>query len=304
MDLLVERGYINRQQLLDALRRQTLRLCAEVCAWREGRYRFYRGDQVSYEQGIEPIHVDDPLGRLAVDGVAGGEEAVPPVAEEVRPTTGALSQQAVDAPAVRAEPLDPLVLSPPSAPAAPPVEMPEGESWGDGSEGLESAQAKRRPGFAFRLRWSAMVTPRLPGRLLGFAMLVGLAALVALAPQKLLVPLDTQERIRVGLGAEVQKSLYAKVDQAAKSFFLLRGAFPQDLDELIELNLLAENDTKLAANRRLAYTDAPVSYLLAIEGEPRVEGSIRTETISGNFLLDPDFSPPELVDTPPLVLLD
>ena len=144
----------------------------------------------------------------------------------------------------------------------------------------------------------------MPGRVLGFAMLVGLAVLTVSAPQELLVPLDTQERIRAGLSAEVQKSLYAKVDQAAKSFFLLRGVFPEDLDQLVALNLLAEGDTRLSAKRRLAYTDAPVSYLLAIEGEPRVEGSIRTETISGNFLLDPDFSPPELVDTPPLVLLD
>ncbi len=47
-----------------------------------------------------------------------------------------------------------------------------------------------------------------------------------------------------------------------------------------------------------------MSYLLSIEGGSRREAPIRTETISGDFLLDPEFSPPELLETPPLVLLD
>ena len=55
----------NTQKLLDALRQHTLRLCAEACAWEDGQFRFYRGDQVSYEHGIEPLDVDDLLSRLA-----------------------------------------------------------------------------------------------------------------------------------------------------------------------------------------------------------------------------------------------
>lgn len=47
-----------------------------------------------------------------------------------------------------------------------------------------------------------------------------------------------------------------------------------------------------------------MSYQLAIESGAQVESSLVTETIGGNFLLDPDFSPPQTVDVPPLVLLD
>jgi hypothetical protein len=168
----------------------------------------------------------------------------------------------------------------------------------------DKQRAKRAPWFDFHKRWGAIVAPLLPGRLLGVGMLVGIVGLLVLAPARFLVPLDSQERIRSGFSAAVQSSLYAKVDQAAKTFFLVRGEFPNDLGELVALSLLASADTRLPDARRLSYTEAPVSYLLAIEGEARVESAIKTETISGNFLLDPDFSPSELIDSPPLVLLD
>jgi hypothetical protein len=51
----------------------------------------------------------------------------------------------------------------------------------------------------------------------------------------------------------------------------VRGAFPDDLGELVTLGLLGSRDTRLPDARRLSYTEAPVSYLLAIEGEARVE---------------------------------
>ncbi len=185
------------------------------------------------------------------------------------------------------------------------VERSEVESWSEAdAEEFETVVPKRRFWADLQLRWASVAEPLLPGRLLGIGMLVSLAALIVLAPERFLVPLDGQQRIRAGLASEVQGSLYDKVDQAAKTFFLLRSSFPETLRELVDLNLLAEGDMRLSKDRRLDYTDAPISYLLAIEGEDRLSGSIQTEMISGNFLLDPEFSPPELVDTPPLVLLD
>jgi hypothetical protein len=322
IDLLVERGYINRQQLLDALRQQTLRLCAAACEWEDGMYRFYRGDQVSYEHGIEPINVDDLLARLA----ALDQPSASPPASPIQPAGPGLPaepESPVAQPAVW--PLPPERLSPvtelrfpstgevpeveilelemPTMPPAP-VEMPDADYWLDGEDDLDSAAQKRGLRFDFRVDWASIKAPWMPARLLALAMLIGLAALVVLAPERLFVPLDGQERIRTGFVTEVHGSLFAKVDQAAKTFFLLRGGFPEDLDQLIELNLLGIQDDRLADERRLSYTEAPVSYLLSIEGETRLDTPIRTETISGDFLLDPEFSPPELLDTPPLVLLD
>ncbi len=328
IDLLVERGYIDRQQLLDALRRQTLRLCAQACGWPQGQFRFYRGDQVSYEHGIEPVSVDDLLARLAVNG-AEGQEPLPAVEEPPVLASSLPGSQAFDVSDVEIPRLD--QMDPPEArPLAPPVESwpvtsattetsmaapsveelssverSEVESWSEpDAEEFETVVPKRRFWADLQLRRSSVTEPLLPGRLLGIGMLVSLAALIVLAPERFLVPLDGQQRIRAGLASEVQGSLYDKVDQAAKTFFLLRSSFPETLRELVDLNLLAEGDMRLSKDRRLDYTDAPISYLLAIEGEDRLSGSIQTEMISGNFLLDPEFSPPELVDTPPLVLLD
>jgi len=330
IDLLVERGYLGRQQLLDALRQQTLRLCAEACAWNEGRFRFYLGDQVSYEHGIEPLGVDDLLTRLATDG-EGFEPALPEGALKEPPppgfsgnvlvpeANGRSQSEPLESEAVEVELFQPPTAServaedPPSPPVfplempmVPPVEMPDVDFWSDQEEdAVEVAERKRASWFeSFNIDWEALSVPVMPGRLLGIAMLASLVALVALAPTRFLVPLEEQQRIREGIAAEIQDSLYGKVDEVAKVYFLLRGNFPDDLAELVGMNLLAERDMALSRSRRLAYTEAPVSYLLAIEGEATAGGAVRTETISGNFLLDPDFLPPELVDSPVLVLLD
>jgi len=295
IDLLVERGYVSRQQLLDALRQQTLRLCEAACSWQEGQFRFYRGDQVSYERGIEPVSVDDLLARLATPSGAprpileeGDELPVGPVAP--------LEERDVEF-----EPFE--ALAPPIVPR-PPIEMPEAEPWdipeADGAT-FPALPAPRRAWFDFDVDWQSVATPVMPGRLLGIGMLVSLAALVVLAPERFLVPLGGQQRVRAAVTKEKLEALGGKIDQAARTHFLLRGTFPASLDDLVALDLLARRDTRLSRSSRLSYTAAPVSYLLGVEGG---ETPIQTETIGGNFLLDPDFSPPEAVDTPPLVLLD
>ena len=59
------------------------------------------------------------------------------------------------------------------------------------------------------------------------------------------------------------------------------------------------------AGRRLGYASQVAGYLIYPEGETHVApGASRTETITGNFLLDPEFVPEQSVDSPPLVLLD
>ncbi|MEM9555126.1 MAG: DUF4388 domain-containing protein [Acidobacteriota bacterium] len=60
-DLLVERGLVDRAALLEALRIQTLRLMLQILTWRQGEYKFYSGDEVSFEDGFVPITVSELL---------------------------------------------------------------------------------------------------------------------------------------------------------------------------------------------------------------------------------------------------
>ncbi len=66
-DLLLERSYLTREQLLGALRRLTYRLSRQALTWKRGEYRFYHGDDVAYEAGVVPLGVDELLVRANDD---------------------------------------------------------------------------------------------------------------------------------------------------------------------------------------------------------------------------------------------
>ncbi len=70
IDLLVERRYIERAQLLEALRLQTSRLLEQLMRWSQGDFKFYSGDEVSYEEGFEPISVEELLIHAAQNAPA------------------------------------------------------------------------------------------------------------------------------------------------------------------------------------------------------------------------------------------
>ncbi len=75
-DLLVSRSLVTREELLEGLRRQTYRLMLQVLTWQVGEFKFYSGDEVSFEEGFGPISVDELLIRSIDDlgdqgGIAG-----------------------------------------------------------------------------------------------------------------------------------------------------------------------------------------------------------------------------------------
>ncbi len=78
-DLLLERSFMTREQLLDALRTHTYGLCRQALTWKKGEYRFYQGEDVAYEKGIRPLDVDELLVRASIDLGAAGPfgESVP-----------------------------------------------------------------------------------------------------------------------------------------------------------------------------------------------------------------------------------
>lgn len=78
LDLLVERRYLTRPQLLAALRLQTIRQLESLLRWQVGDFKFYGGDEVSYEEGFQPISVEDLLLRTLADFAGPPSPQAPP----------------------------------------------------------------------------------------------------------------------------------------------------------------------------------------------------------------------------------
>ncbi len=67
IDLLVERNYVAREVLHRALRRHIFGLCVQVLRWQRGEFKFYRGDEVAFEAGVQPLPVDELFVRAAAE---------------------------------------------------------------------------------------------------------------------------------------------------------------------------------------------------------------------------------------------
>lgn len=255
-DLLVDRGLVSRDQLDAALRDKSRRLCLQALSWSEGRYRFYSGQEVSFERGPRPI----PVGDLLAD-------------------SGAASPLSLNGDGV-------------------PLDLPE--------EGLTDADLEPAP--RRRVWTGGLAKPEATVWTafgLAAAALVGVLLAAFQAPTRLLLPLETHREVDASLQRQQRSAFYVKLDRAAKTHYLLEGSFPDDLGELVEERLLAPADLAAMTGERLAYADAAVSYLVRLGEDSSGEGkSHRTETISGHFLLDPDFVVPEVIEFPPLILLD
>ncbi|HEY0782969.1 MAG TPA: DUF4388 domain-containing protein, partial [Thermoanaerobaculia bacterium] len=122
VDLLVERGYMERPQLLQALRVQTNRLLTQVLSWEQGDFKFYGGDEVSYEEGFTPISVEDLL-LQTLSAEAERPKRRPPPAPEAPPPAAAPANRAATARPSAAAPAMPEVPELPQIPDLP--EFPE-----------------------------------------------------------------------------------------------------------------------------------------------------------------------------------
>jgi Domain of unknown function (DUF4388) len=134
LDLLVERRYLTRPQLLAALRTQTVRLLESLLRWQEGDFKFYGGDEVSYEDGFEPISVEDLLLRMLAE-----LSATPP-----RPPAAAVpGADGETTPKLRAAPPRPAAIAEatPRWPAPVPAEAAAAPPAGAGGAGGPGAAA-------------------------------------------------------------------------------------------------------------------------------------------------------------------
>ncbi|HEX6904951.1 MAG TPA: DUF4388 domain-containing protein [Thermoanaerobaculia bacterium] len=309
VDLLVERRYIERPQLLEALRLQTWRLLEQLMGWNQGDFKFYSGDEVSYEEGFVPIAVDEFLLHAAQkahdaalrQGPRPAPEPAPgprpaPAAPPAGPRPGearpAPTGAAAPAPGPRPAPAGPRPVAAPAPAPRPAAE--EHEAPGP----FVRMKVEPRPAPPASLAWVS--------RTLAILLMVLAVAVLARMPDSLLIPFPWQRGERDALLREQRAALYLKIDRAAKTWFLLEGSFPERLEVLVDAGLLSPADLRDPEGRPLRYTAQEESYTLQpVEGGRPVPGAETSEAISGNFLLDPEFLrvPPESAAAP-LVLLD
>lgn len=288
LDFLVERLFVTRPELLRALRIQMTRLLEQLLHWEKGEFKFYSGDEVSYEEGFIPIPVDELLVQIAQrnPGLAVGPRPVP----------------APPAPAP----------GPAGAPAAPPAPAEEPAAARPGfrvvrREGTPPAGEMAGPFRKMKVEAppagsARPVTPSLIAA--GFVLL--LVALLLFRPEAVLLPFPWQEQEREALAADLRSSLYLKIDLAAKTAFLLAGQFPASLEDLVGAGLLTHGDLRDPRGRQLRYEPGEESYTLQpLEAGKPVAGAETSEAVTGNFLLDPEILtvPAESAEHP-LVLLD
>ncbi len=272
-DVLVEEELLSRGDYLAAVRRYTLELIDRAAEWDEIDFKFYGGDEVSYEEGFESI----PVSELTPEARA--EEA--PVGER----------------SLEAEILGEWRESPagaePRAPVAPASAVPRAE---DRAMSAPAAWVLAR--LEDVSQWLGWLAP-----VLVFLLLAGV---VAWRPNSVVYPFFWLEPERLELEGERRASVYQQIDRAAKTVFLLEGRFPDDLHTLGVRGLLAPDDIVDARGRILTYAPGDRGYVIRAAGADGTDlGVDKLEAIAGDFLLDPEFVMRDpRTDTVPLVLLD
>jgi hypothetical protein len=86
VDALLQKGLLTRAQLLSALRAQTYNLLLQTLRWKDGSFKFYGGDEVSYEEGFQPISVEELLIRSLSDFQDPADLPDPKLAYEAMPS--------------------------------------------------------------------------------------------------------------------------------------------------------------------------------------------------------------------------
>jgi hypothetical protein len=344
VDLLVQRGVLDRGQLLDALRLQTFQLLVQVLGWKTGEFKFYGGDEVSYEEGFVPLTVEEVLLRVAAESGA----RVPEPGDVLARTHAADTQLGSGAGLRYPEGMGPL-----SAEEEGVVGLFDGrrsleelaqltglggfkiryaayrlEQGGlvgrAGGRGAAAAPAPAEARSALEATGPVLLEPVAPPAVridagadtllvrglswlgLGVAALAALVVARAPSPQ-LALPFPWLASQR-GLLVDVQRDAqYARIDRAARTFFLVDGRYPEGFEAMVERGLLAPGDARDPAGLPLRWLAEDVHYsVVPIDTQGRGdEEKGLAEAITGDFLLDPEFvAKPDGSDQVPLVLLD
>lgn len=309
IDFLVERRFVSRPRLLEALRIHTRQLLEKLLDWREGDFKFYTGEEVAYEEGFVPIRVDE----LLLHAGAAKVSAPPPPARRSPAPVEPASPPAAASDAIRSS--TGAILGFPTSPTS--AAHPHG-AVARSSEalqaivvpfpGLEPTFSKAGGGGGLRqMTLDPAPVPRSvrhAGRVVGALAGVGLACLLISRPGQVVLPFAWQAASLQSLDETQRSAQFLKIDRAAETFFLLEGRFPEHLTELRDRGLLGPHDLFDIEGRPLKFVARDKTYELRAEGRGGDEDAT-SRSISGNFLLDPEFlslRPGSRIA--PLVLLD
>jgi len=361
-DYLVDRGILSRHQLLAALRQQTYRLLLQVLRWSEGEFKFYSGEEVSFEEGVQAISVEELLmrsiGDLMGEGTLSGTLPHGFVAYERLPNQRTLKLLGrdgdlpgddpnevwisaddekillrLDGKASAAEIAEATGLgeyktlyslfrllqgglvrprSTPGAAGAPGARVEEARTDLPAAKPAPVLPVRRSPtAEKIELPRESVSASRgtLVGRLLGVACAVALVACfitAVLHPERLLFPYSWLRGERATFGRQIRVAQSLLIDRAARTHFLLEGSYPTRLQELVERQMLPKSALKGPSGGTLGYRAEALSYTLMPQNGQVSDVSLAvTETISGDFAVDPEFFRGLQEDEgTPLVLLD
>ncbi|MEA2693210.1 MAG: hypothetical protein QOJ16_2597 [Acidobacteriota bacterium] len=319
IDFLVERRYVTRQRLLAALRLQTYSLIEQLLRWDQGDFKFYSGEEVSYEEAFVPITVEELLlnagnasARPAAEAAPAPHPARPVAPPPLRavPRPEPIPKPAVPPAAPRTAPASPAVPPLPAARVAEPVPIRRPAVPLSPVPPPSVPAAEPAAPAAFRkMKVEQLAVPlsfRAVARIAALVPAILLVVALLTEPGLVLFPFPWEEGQRQGLAQEQRSAQYLKIDRAAKTFFLLEARFPERLAQLQQLNLLAGNDLRDSQGHELRYSLREESYKVQpvdAKGTP-IPGAETTDAVTGNFLLDSDFISLSPDAQAPLVLLD
>lgn len=341
VDLLVERGFVQRSELLEAVRSQTYKLCRQALSWTHGEFKFYQGEEVSYEEGVEPLTPEELLVRtsrdLDLDLVPGGVPPREAIYRRVKDAAPAAEPGAGGADDLDEEAFAAFKLINGKRSVA---EIAEESGLAEHriayllahwqrSGLIERTKRARRPAAPpepapvarepspeprdsrVRAWWSELskqgqpeATPW-PSRILGLALMALFVVLFTTAPERMLLPFPWQRGLQEGFDRERANAALSRLRRANSAHFLLHGRFAEELSELEAGGLLPAADLEDLNGQPLLYSATEASYVVSSSGGFLQEGgTLLQETIRGNFLLDPEVEQPAESRKPLLVLLD
>ena len=341
-DYLVDRGILSRPQLLGALRQQTYRLLLQVLRWSEGEFKFYSGEEVSFEEGVQPISVEELLmrsiGDLLGEGTLSGTLPHGFVAYERLPSSRVIRLLGRDGDLPGDDPgelwlsadeeqvllrldgrasateiaetsglgeymtlyslfrlLQAGLVRPRSA-AEPASTKPAAGTVPAPAEAVPESTLRRSAAaekIELPLESSSSATGVLVGRLLGLGCVAAMIAFLVLAaryPAQLLLPYPWLRSDRATFERQGRLAQALLIDRAARTHFLLEGEYPVRLEDLVERQMLPARALVDPSGESLGYRAEGMSYSLQPQGRD-LSGSHAavTETISGDFAVDPEF---------------
>ncbi len=140
------------------------------------------------------------------------------------------------------------------------------------------------------------------GPVLAAALLLLLVLALLDRPGSYLLPFPWQEAQRTTTERQIRQTLFAKIDRAATTYFLMEKKYPTDLNDLVGRGLLADADTRAPSGNALRISSQDLeSYRIELLGPEGEVVETRTSVNSDDLIIG---IPGGVLNENPLFLLD